>query len=60
MAGAPPAAIVGAAGDSERDLSASALSVEAHESAVATDSGAFLGGLWDWGSCVHFGGNGDL
>ncbi|CAL5051351.1 unnamed protein product [Urochloa decumbens] len=38
MAGGPPAAIAGSSGDSERDLSASALSVEAQESVVASDS----------------------
>ena len=43
MAGGPPAAIAGASGGSERDLSASALSMEAQESVVASDSGAFLG-----------------
>lgn len=56
MAGAPPAAIAGASGDSERDLSASALSVEAHESAVAPDSGAFLGTSGIGGFCGRFGG----
>ncbi|KAF8733036.1 hypothetical protein HU200_015394 [Digitaria exilis] len=45
MAGAPPAAIAGGSGGSERDLSASALSLEAEESVVASDSGAFLGPL---------------
>nr|CAB3467211.1 unnamed protein product [Digitaria exilis] len=39
MAGGPPAAIAGGSGGSERDLSASALSLEAEESAVASDSG---------------------
>nr|CAB3469673.1 unnamed protein product [Digitaria exilis] len=39
MAGAPPAAIAGGSGGSERDLSASALSLEAEESVVASDSG---------------------
>jgi len=43
MAGGPPAAIAGASGGSERDLSASALSMEAQESVFASDSGAFLG-----------------
>ncbi|KAL6898009.1 hypothetical protein ACP4OV_006605 [Aristida adscensionis] len=39
MAGPPPAAIAGASGDhSERDLSAAALSVEALDAAVASDS----------------------
>ncbi|KAF8776030.1 hypothetical protein HU200_003958 [Digitaria exilis] len=45
MAGGPPAAIAGGSGGSERDLSASALSLEAEESSVASDSGAFLGPL---------------
>ncbi|KAG2604526.1 hypothetical protein PVAP13_4NG069274 [Panicum virgatum] len=39
MAGGPPAAIAGASGGSERDLSASALSMESQESVFASDSG---------------------
>ncbi|XP_062227514.1 cystathionine beta-lyase, chloroplastic-like [Phragmites australis] len=37
MAGGPPAAIAGASGDSDRDLSASAVSLEALEAAVDSD-----------------------
>ncbi|TVU02667.1 hypothetical protein EJB05_51828, partial [Eragrostis curvula] len=39
MAGCPPAAIAGSSGDSDRDLSASALSMESLEAAVSSDSG---------------------
>jgi len=44
MAGRPLTVIAGASGDSERDISASAVSLEALDS-VASDSGALLGAL---------------
>jgi len=52
MAGRPLAVIAGASGGSERDLSASAVSVEALDS-VASDSGALLGAV-GLGLCGRF------